>query len=94
MPKRCNVLLETVKELPPLQVLKIKGDGLCHDRTVSRRLWSGLSFDLAICCSMPTWVQRSAFSLSGEYGTSMGGNDSTQAQALAFRMDLLERRLR
>jgi hypothetical protein len=43
MPKRCNVLLETVKELPPLQVLKIKGDGLCHDRTVSRRLWSGLS---------------------------------------------------
>jgi hypothetical protein len=39
MPKRCNVLLETVKELPPLQVLKIKGEGLCHDRTVSRRLW-------------------------------------------------------
>ena len=31
MPKRCNVLLETVKELPPLQVLEIKGDGLCHD---------------------------------------------------------------
>jgi hypothetical protein len=23
MPKRCNVLLETVKELPPLQVLEI-----------------------------------------------------------------------
>jgi len=37
MPKRCNVLLETVKELPPLQVLEKKGEGLCHDRTVSRR---------------------------------------------------------
>jgi hypothetical protein len=24
MPKRCNVLLETVKELPPLQVLEKK----------------------------------------------------------------------
>jgi hypothetical protein len=34
MPKRCNVLLETVKELPPLQVLEKKGEGLCHDRTV------------------------------------------------------------
>jgi hypothetical protein len=30
MPKRCNVLLETVKELPPLQVLEKNGDGLCH----------------------------------------------------------------
>jgi hypothetical protein len=30
-------LLESVKELPPLQVLEIKGEGLCHDRTVSRR---------------------------------------------------------
>jgi hypothetical protein len=29
--------------LPPLQVLEIKGDGLCHDQTVSRRSWSGLS---------------------------------------------------
>jgi hypothetical protein len=36
-------LLETVKELPPLQVLEINGDGLCHDQTVSRRSWSGLS---------------------------------------------------
>ncbi|WP_157720144.1 hypothetical protein [Pseudomonas prosekii] len=35
MPKRCNVLLETVKELPPLQVLEKNGDGLCHDRAVS-----------------------------------------------------------
>jgi hypothetical protein len=35
MPKRCNVLLEAVKELPPLQVLETKGDGLCHDRAVS-----------------------------------------------------------
>jgi hypothetical protein len=34
MPKRCNVLLETVKELPPLQVLEKKGEGLCHDRSV------------------------------------------------------------
>jgi hypothetical protein len=50
MPKRCNVLLETVKESPPLQVLKIKGDGLCHDQTVSRRLWSVCLFDLAISC--------------------------------------------
>jgi hypothetical protein len=33
MPKRCNVLLETVKESPPLQVLKEKGDGLCHGST-------------------------------------------------------------
>jgi ribosomal protein L37AE/L43A len=40
MPKRCNVLLETVKELPPLQVLEKKGVGLCHDQTVSRRLRS------------------------------------------------------
>jgi hypothetical protein len=38
MPKRCNVLLETVKESPPLQVSEIKGVGLCHGRTVSRRL--------------------------------------------------------
>ena len=30
MPKRCNVLLETVKESPPLQVSEIKGSGLCH----------------------------------------------------------------
>jgi hypothetical protein len=37
MPKRCNVLLETVKELPPLQVLEKNGVGLCHDQTVSRR---------------------------------------------------------
>jgi hypothetical protein len=35
MPKRCNVLLETVKESPPLQVLEKNGDGLCHDQTVS-----------------------------------------------------------
>jgi hypothetical protein len=35
MPKRCNVLLETVKELPPLQVLEKNGVGLCHDQTVS-----------------------------------------------------------
>ncbi len=40
MPKRCNVLLETAKESPPLQVLEKNGDGLCHDRTVSRRLRS------------------------------------------------------
>jgi hypothetical protein len=51
-------LLETVKELPPLQVLKIKGDGLCHDRTVSRRLW-------LFCQGDATLVQRSAHSLSG-----------------------------
>jgi hypothetical protein len=38
MPKRCNVLLETAKESPPLQVLEKKGVGLCHDQTVSRRL--------------------------------------------------------
>jgi hypothetical protein len=31
MPKRCNVLLETVKESPPLQVLEKNGVGLCHD---------------------------------------------------------------
>jgi hypothetical protein len=48
MPKRCNVLLETVKELPPLQVLDKKGVGLCHGRMVSRRLWSGLSLSHAI----------------------------------------------
>ncbi|WP_434609810.1 hypothetical protein J3P80_19690 [Pseudomonas sp. D2-30] len=30
-------MLESVKELPPLQVPEIKGEGLCHDRTVSRR---------------------------------------------------------
>lgn len=40
MPKRCNVLLETVKELPPLQVLEKKGDGLCHGRPVkAQNLW-------------------------------------------------------
>jgi hypothetical protein len=65
MPKRCNVLLETVKELPPLQVLEIKGDGLCHDRTVSRRSWSGLSFCLGYQRSCATLVQRSVGSLSG-----------------------------
>ena len=37
MPKRCNVLLEAVKELPPLQVLEMKGDGLCHDRATRGR---------------------------------------------------------
>ena len=76
MPKRCNVLLETVKELPPLQVLKIKGDGLCHDRTVSRRLWSGLSVahgDQRLQAASVVWVK---------------------AEALAFQMDWLERRLR
>jgi hypothetical protein len=35
MPKRCNVLLETVKESPPLQVLEKNGVGLCHDQRVS-----------------------------------------------------------
>jgi hypothetical protein len=60
MPKRCNVLLETVKESPPLQVLKIKGDGLCHDRTVSRRLWSGLSFRLGYSLFHAALVQRSS----------------------------------
>ena len=34
MPKRCNVLLETVKELPPLQVLKKK----VKDYAMTRRL--------------------------------------------------------
>jgi hypothetical protein len=66
-------LLETVKELPPLQVLEIKGDGLCHDRTVSRRSWSGLS------------VCRHKLEVF---------NDSAEAQALAFQMDLLARRPR
>lgn len=32
MPKRCNVLLEAVKELPPFGLLKMKDHGLCHDR--------------------------------------------------------------
>jgi hypothetical protein len=40
MPKRCNVLLETVKELPPLQVLDKKGLGLCHGLSVkTQNLW-------------------------------------------------------
>jgi hypothetical protein len=56
MPKRCNVLLETVKELPPLQVLEIKGDGLCHERTVSRRSWSGLSVGHGDQLLRATWV--------------------------------------
>jgi hypothetical protein len=32
MPKRCKVLLETVKELPPFGPTETKGHGLCHDR--------------------------------------------------------------
>lgn len=32
MPKRCKVLLETVKELPPFGPMETKGHGLCHDR--------------------------------------------------------------
>jgi hypothetical protein len=40
MPKRCNVLLETVNELPPLQVLDKKGVGLCHGLSVkTQNLW-------------------------------------------------------
>ena len=34
MPKRRNVLLETVKESPPLQVLEKNGLGLCHEPSV------------------------------------------------------------
>jgi len=41
MPKRCNVLLEAVKELPPLQVLSENGDGLCHGLCVkAQNLWA------------------------------------------------------
>jgi hypothetical protein len=68
MPKRCNVLLETVKELPPLQVLEIKGEGLCHDRTVSRRPRSfshRKPAGFALFQGDATLVQRSARSLSG-----------------------------
>ena len=56
-----------------MQVLEINGDGLCHDRTVSRRSWSGLS------------VCRHKLEVF---------NDSAEAQALAFQMDLLARRPR
>jgi len=42
MPKRCNVLLEAVKELPPLEMLEMKGHGLCHDRTDSASAAAGL----------------------------------------------------
>jgi hypothetical protein len=41
MPKRCNVLLEAVKELPPLQVLSVNGNGLCHGLSVkAQKLWA------------------------------------------------------
>ncbi|AZE53698.1 hypothetical protein C4K03_1527 [Pseudomonas synxantha] len=38
MPKRCKVLLEAVKELPPFGRTKMKGHGLCHDQQVSAPL--------------------------------------------------------
>jgi hypothetical protein len=63
MPKRCNVLLETVKELPPLQVLKIKGDGLCHDRSVKTQNPVGASL-LPQGLRFATLVQRPLISLS------------------------------
>jgi hypothetical protein len=59
MPKRCNVLLETVKELPPLQVLEKNGDGLCHGLPVkAQNLMWGYG------------LHQPASSLGGKYGTS------------------------
>ena len=78
MPKRCNVLLETVKELPLLQVLKIKGDGLCHDRAVSRRLWSGLSVRAAVC------LGAGYLALVSSAGQWRGKREMTQAPTVRF----------
>jgi len=66
MPKRCNVLLETVKELPPLQVLEIKGDGLCHGRMVPTQNLMGEEFRWSF-----NTAHRPTLSLSGYYGNSM-----------------------
>lgn len=66
MPKRCNVLLEAVKELPPLEMLEIKGHGLCHDRTDSASAGAGLCRIVFPClCAVATFVQRRDSSLSG-----------------------------
>jgi hypothetical protein len=46
MPKRCNVLLEAVKELPPFGQMKLKGHGLCHDQ----RLWVPLVSTVRLLC--------------------------------------------
>ncbi|WP_139237989.1 hypothetical protein [Pseudomonas sp. OV546] len=46
MPKRCNVLLEAVKELPPFGLLKTKDHGLCHDQ----RVWVPLVSAVRLLC--------------------------------------------
>lgn len=57
MPKRCNVLLELVKELPPLQVLEKNGDGLCHDRAVStQNLWARVGSQRTPLFGVPSLV--------------------------------------
>ena len=55
MPKRCKVLLEAVKELPPFGLMKTKGYGLCHDQ----RLW------VPIVLRSATFVQKPSRSLGG-----------------------------
>jgi len=59
-------LLEAVKELPPLEMLEMKGHGLCHDRADSASAAAGLC---RIVFPRPgavaTFVQRRKRSLSG-----------------------------
>ncbi|CAI8899543.1 hypothetical protein EMIT0P100_20476 [Pseudomonas sp. IT-P100] len=54
MPKRCNVLLETVKELPPLQVLEKKvKDYAMTVRLKRETLWDRACSYRAIRLSVP-----------------------------------------
>src|SRR5690349_7613551 len=84
MPKRCNVLLETVKELPPLQVLEIKGGGLCHGRTVSRRLWSGLYFCHGVAPCRSELARDEPESAAGYQAAGVIVNDHRE-QARSYR---------
>jgi hypothetical protein len=59
MPKRCNVLLEAVKELPPFGRMKMKGHGLCHDQ----RVWVPILGTLAL--RRATFVQKPARNIAG-----------------------------
>jgi hypothetical protein len=68
MPKRCNVLLEAVKELPPLQVLETKDDGLCHDRAGSASAAADLCriASCDYCAAVRRQLKRSTWHFNGD----------------------------
>ncbi|MBJ2224897.1 MULTISPECIES: hypothetical protein [unclassified Pseudomonas] len=49
MPKRCKILLEALKELPPFGRMKMKDRRLCHDQRVSAPLVNSVR----LLCKVP-----------------------------------------